>query len=302
MYKKLILFSLLFFSFFIAKTKAETDDLGRLEIILDIPDTLVEMGSSGYLNIYLSNFYYEVFGFQFVIESDNPDLIRFDFSNNGYDTTSTMTSGWEYVLAIDTLGDQSKLWFRCIADISLIPGDVDGISPQQGGVAVKIPYNTYYDYSPSPSQTVNLKFSTPVDFSDPFGYSIGVEVDTTYDSTYFNCLNRIDGDCVDWEEVTDTLLGYDTIFLIPVPYGYMDTNQVKLFDGSLTLEKVNCDLTATGELDISDLLCLVDYMFTEMDYELCPNLYCDTDNSGQLDISDLLYIVDFMFNEGPPPQ
>ncbi|MCK4372353.1 MAG: hypothetical protein KAW61_04365, partial [candidate division Zixibacteria bacterium] len=63
-------------------------------------------------------------------------------------------------------------------------------------------------------------------------------------------------------------------------------------------------------IDISDLVYLVDYMFTGGPAPVCPeeaNVDASCCASGtyetlsDIDISDLVYLVDYMFTEGPPP-
>lgn len=54
------------------------------------------------------------------------------------------------------------------------------------------------------------------------------------------------------------------------------------------------------DIDISDLVYLVDYMFNGGPP---PPLMAsaDVNGSGAVDIADLVYLVDFMFNDGPAP-
>ncbi len=59
------------------------------------------------------------------------------------------------------------------------------------------------------------------------------------------------------------------------------------------------DVDHSGELNISDLTSLVDYMFGD-DILIC-SLEADVDGSGQLDISDLTYLVEYLFGGGSPP-
>ncbi|MDH3891231.1 MAG: hypothetical protein OEV49_09115 [candidate division Zixibacteria bacterium] len=54
------------------------------------------------------------------------------------------------------------------------------------------------------------------------------------------------------------------------------------------------------DADISDLVYLVDFMFTGGPPPPCFD-EADMDASGSIDISDLVYLVDFMFTGGPPP-
>jgi hypothetical protein len=62
----------------------------------------------------------------------------------------------------------------------------------------------------------------------------------------------------------------------------------------------NIDTDAGDVIDISDLVYLVDYMFSGGPEPGCPN-EADIDPSGGVDISDLVYLVDYMFSGGPAP-
>jgi len=71
----------------------------------------------------------------------------------------------------------------------------------------------------------------------------------------------------------------------------------------------NVDYDPGDEIDISDLVYLVDYMFTGGAEPECwgeANIDGSDDGDGvdgpeDVDISDLVYLVDYMFNSGPPP-
>ena len=60
------------------------------------------------------------------------------------------------------------------------------------------------------------------------------------------------------------------------------------------------DLTGDLIIDISDLVYLVDYMFTFGPKPVCLQAG-DIDDNLAYDIADLIYLVDYFFNEGPPP-
>ncbi|MDH3891092.1 MAG: right-handed parallel beta-helix repeat-containing protein [candidate division Zixibacteria bacterium] len=62
----------------------------------------------------------------------------------------------------------------------------------------------------------------------------------------------------------------------------------------------NIDNDPLNQIDISDLVALVDYMFTGGPGPECPE-EADMNADGGWDIADLVYLVDFMFNGGPPP-
>ncbi len=300
-----ILFSLLLCIFITPLiTNSETQSQNnQLEIVMIVPDTLVSTGEeTGLLNIYFDNFNTEIFGFQFVLRSSRPDLISFDFSGLGYETAGTLVENFEYIEAIDKSGDQSEYWFRCIADLFSLPaGNQDGILPQQGGIAIKIPYITTNAPDTMLSLRSELTIEIPTDFSDPLGNSIGVVPDTVVDTTYLNCTLWVNSSCSVWVEVVDTSLGYDAVHYDSTVIGLLDPAIVFVIEGGITLDILNCDLDGNGDIDISDLICLINFMFLPNEPYFCSLLYCDTDLNNQIDISDLVYLVTYMFNSGPPP-
>ncbi len=60
------------------------------------------------------------------------------------------------------------------------------------------------------------------------------------------------------------------------------------------------DLDRKDSVDISDLIFIVNFIFTNGDAPSCV-LSADLDNSGATDVTDLIYMVDFIFLEGPIP-
>ncbi len=67
-------------------------------------------------------------------------------------------------------------------------------------------------------------------------------------------------------------------------------------------QRGNVDFDPGDVIDISDLVYLVDYMFTGGPVPPCWE-EADIDGSGGdvIDITDLVYLVDYMFDGGPPP-
>jgi outer membrane protein assembly factor BamB len=72
------------------------------------------------------------------------------------------------------------------------------------------------------------------------------------------------------------------------------------FENCCTGFRGNVDYDPGDGIDISDLVYLVDYMFTGGSAPSCTD-EADIDGSGEIDISDLVYLVDYMFNGGPRP-
>ncbi|MDH3891996.1 MAG: glycoside hydrolase [candidate division Zixibacteria bacterium] len=86
-----------------------------------------------------------------------------------------------------------------------------------------------------------------------------------------------------------------------LPYDSTDYSE-----GTFTIGSGCCvlrgDVDHSGGLDISDLVYLVDFMFSGGPEPLCFD-EADIDSSGAepVDIADLVFLVDFMFNQGPAP-
>lgn len=62
----------------------------------------------------------------------------------------------------------------------------------------------------------------------------------------------------------------------------------------------NVDGSPDNQIDISDLVFLVDFMYLNGPSPICPE-EADVDGSGINDISDLTFMVDFVFRNGLPP-
>ncbi len=272
-------------------------------VVLTAPDTMLEPGiQNAMLNIYLSNFYDTIAGFQFVLQSQQPEVVRFVFSGDGFDTTGTLVSGFEYVQAIDRAGDQSELWFRCIANLPFDTVYNWGIMPQQGGVAVRLPCRTAL--VGDSSVTSILQFTSPTDFSDPWGNSIGVVTDTIVDTTYYLCLQWESDSCLEWLEVDPDSAGYDSMTIDSGLVGHLDSSIVIINDGSVTVRAdLQCDFDGDGGITVADLTLLVQCLFgiPAPPPEVCQET-CDPDQSGATNVADLTFLVSYLFHGGPPPQ
>ncbi|MDH3890701.1 MAG: HYR domain-containing protein [candidate division Zixibacteria bacterium] len=82
-----------------------------------------------------------------------------------------------------------------------------------------------------------------------------------------------------------------------------DTDNDGVGDACCCLHRGDIDHQGgASPIDISDLVWMVDYMFSGGPAPGCP-IESDVDAGGgsSVDISDLVYLVDFMFSGGPPP-
>ena len=273
-------------------------------IFFSVSDTSTHIADSGgWLSVYIDNYQDTVFGFQFVLQSSRPDIVWFDFADGGFDTSGTLVSGFQYMQGLDVNGDQSAFWYRCIADVPWVLGSKNGFGPQQGGVAVRVRYRTASVLPPDTQFVVSqLTIEQPFDFSDPYGVSIGIVVDTSIDTSYWHCAAMLADSCTSWIAVDSTSLLIDSIGVDTTRTPYLDTTQVIAWAGSITvLSQPLCDNDNDGEISIGDLVCLVNYMFIPQVPPLCPDIYCDANHSGEIEIADLTILVAYMFKGGPPP-
>lgn len=106
---------------------------------------------------------------------------------------------------------------------------------------------------------------------------------------------------VETEKGKRILLGFPLYYLTETSAKALMTKVLSEFGEDVSY--ISGDVNGSGELDISDLLYLVDYMFI-IGSPTPTNLNAaDVDGSCQIDISDLLYLVDYMFDSpaGPAP-
>ena len=92
--------------------------------------------------------------------------------------------------------------------------------------------------------------------------------------------------------------------------GWSAAHAVSIVIPQCCVVRGNVDFDVTATIDISDLVYLVDYMFTggapppcpmsaNIDASCCANGV--EESLSDIDISDLVYLVDYMFTGGPPP-
>ena len=60
------------------------------------------------------------------------------------------------------------------------------------------------------------------------------------------------------------------------------------------------DITGDGQVDVSDLVFLIDYLFAGGPVPPDPNA-ADVNASCGIDISDVSYLVEYLFQGGPAP-
>jgi len=229
-----------------------------------------------------------------------------------FDTVGTLTSGWDFVDTRSLSGVGTDLNIVGIADL---PGGtpVPPIpSGQQGGVLLRVLADIYNISDTTTDRTVNIlvqtDFKDHFSFSRPDGTSITWLTQIVDDTTCWICTQWFNTTCLNWQqallpfEQCDSLeIGIDTIAVL-------DTANVNILNGSLTVLFSfvcgNIDGDIQGNIDISDLVFLVNYMFgTPSGPAPDPLSSADVNCSLEVDISDLVYLVNYMFGtpSGPAP-
>jgi Dockerin type I domain len=272
-------------------------------IKLEVQDTSVVVGQSFDLKIYLDNPVDSVAAYTFWIGMSRPDIAKFDMSGIGCDTSGTLTSGAEYIAVNDPGSGGTILRFTCLMDYIDVPGSHPPISPQSGGVLVKLRINTFLTPFPL-DDTLDFLINPSLQvtgFSDPHGNVIGLIHDTIIDTTFFRCLQRIGSDCLAWEQCPAYQCN-DSLFIDTVPHPFLDTTQVALIDGRAFISLPTCDNNGNISVNVVDLLCVVNYLFGGFNPVTCPTFHCDANKSGGVNVVDLTYLVQYLFQGGPPPR
>ncbi len=280
------------------------------DIVFNVPDTTASTSDSLiWLNLYFSNYFDTVAGIQFQLQLSRPDLIRFDFSDSGFSPAGTLLEEWDLLTATDQSDSATVLRFSGLANFINDPVIIPGILPQHDGTILRLPLIVTTPPDLTGSATCNIDIVAPTSFSDFDGNSIGIATDTLTDTLYFLCTDSLADSCIHYEPVDPDTSNYDSVYIYEYLDGYMDSSKVILDNGSITviasLQSLSCDFTGDTEYSVSDLTCLVNFLFGVLDSQQCPNTFCDCDSSGnepnEPNVSDLTCIIDFLFRGGPAP-
>jgi hypothetical protein len=225
------------------------------------------------------------------------------------DTANTLISGWDLVATRSMSGTKYDIKVTALADDLAKPGTKSGIKPQQGGVLFRLRGDILSVSPDLQDRTVKIRPNADVvqgffNFSRPNGTAIGIVTVIGPDTNYYRCNAwvppgpPINYDCLQWVKVAGE--PYDSVVIKLDTTGYLDTNKVKLFTGSLTALGGwvcgNVDGDPAGGIDISDLSYLIGYMFLNGPAPVAMQTgNCDCSSDGIIDISDLSALIDYMF-------
>lgn len=272
----------------------------------DVIDTLASSGAQGVpVSVYMNNYEDVVAGYSFWLHLSRPDIASFQLA---FDTVGTLSSSWELVQVNFVGGQPFNIKVVAVANWPP-PPTTPGIAPQQSGLPL---LKLIVDIQDIPDTTTDRTVEILVAhanlsefcFSDPNGQVIGTVQDSVLDTAYYACTSWEDETtCLEWTEVNPGS-PYDSSEVFWRLFAVLDTARVHVVDGSITITGGyacgNIDNDPTGAIDISDLVYLVDWMFTAGP-EPVALMAADCNGDGANDISDLVWLVDYMFTGGPLP-
>lgn len=272
----------------------------------EVIDTVAASGAQSVpISVYMNNYEDTVVGYSFWLMLSRPDIASFQLA---FDTIGTLSSSWELVQTNHVGGQPFNVKVVAVANWPP-PPTTPGIAPQQSGLPL---IKLLVDIQDIPDTTTNRIVEILVAhgslsefaFSDPSGQVIGTVQDSVLDTAYYACvLWQDETTCLEWTEV---LPGspYDSMYIFWRHFATLDTMRVHIEHGSVTITGGyvcgNIDEDPGGAIDISDLVYLVDWMFTDGP-EPVALMSADCNGDGENDISDLIWLVDYMFTGGPHP-
>ncbi|MDD5426088.1 MAG: dockerin type I domain-containing protein [candidate division Zixibacteria bacterium] len=265
------------------------------KLVLNVEDSGVEPGSNEIkVAVFLTNFTDTISRFEIMIQEDRADITAFHWL---IDTVGTLIGGWESVSSQNFDGWNTNVLINAQANIENPPENTPGIAPQTGETPFFYLIAYINELSDTlPDQTVRYLTNRYYPFCPIFfnqgDEKIGIEPDTVCDSVYFVCDLWIEENiCLNWTRVPTPpydSAAYDCSYIT-----ILDTNVVKLHDGSLTVMLSSCgDVNGDRAIDISDITALISYLYMNGDPPPVRRV-ANPDGSpdGLIDIADITGLI-----------
>jgi hypothetical protein len=276
-------------------------------LVVSAADTSANPGTLVWLPVYLQNFEDEVAGVQIRLLSLNPDIAWFDLSGPNFDTSGSLLSGWEYVAVLSLSGDSTGVRLAALANTLPDNHFFTPSIPTYGGGAlvplIRIPVRTAVSVTQGDDFS-ELDFVGLTEFSTTLAELIGVVTETVIDTHFVLCTLREADTCTEWTEVDPHLSPFDSSWVDTSLSGYIDSTQVYARSGGVTVvQSMGCDITMDNALSLTDLTCLIQFLFNQNQPPLC--LYygnCNFADPTVLNLTDVTGLVRHLFMGGPPPQ
>lgn len=278
------------------------------ELILRADDVTVKItDTAGVLTIYLKNSVDSVAGYQFWIQLDRPDIIQF---TETFDTTGTLSSGWDLVHVHSASGAGFDVQVAGLADDILVVGVPPPIGPQTTEQPlIRLPFKVLSlpTYITDRTALVNIsRMPAQLSFSRPNGTTIGASYRVVEDTACWHCDSWLGTACLNWSRVVGPPCDSTSISLDTIPY--IDSLKLATVPGSVT--NLNClrttedtDINGDGmPMAISDLVDLIRYIVGDTDSIGDPRS-ADVNGDCVIDWGDAI-LLDSLFSlpHDPPPE
>ncbi len=254
--------------------------------------------------IYMENLADTVAGFDMWMMLDQPDVVKF---TGNFDTSGTLTSGWEYV-HVGTLGGQ---WYdakiAALANMIPDPPHTPGIGfPQTGEIPlIKITANVF-DIPDTTTDRYVVVFMVLSDinnfhFSDQMGNLIGVYTDTVPDTSWYKCMQWApppnDTICLNWQRVVGPPA--DSMFIDTIIVPHLDTNLIDVKGGAFVIHPCG-DANGTGSVNALDITSLINFLYKHGGAPV-PVEAGDPNGSGNINALDITYLINYLYKHGTAP-
>lgn len=230
------------------------------------------------------------------------------------DTSGTLTSGWQKVETRSIGGQGQDMLIVALANVAAPPYH-SGISPQWGSSTplIKIQGDIFEIADSDTNRSVDIRIEYNIldffSFSDEDGNSYGIITDTVPDTTMYECLDWIvqgtDSICNWWQRTLDPESA-DSMKIVDLAVGHLDTNKVKIYNGSMYVLRGICgDVSGSvsgepdGSVNLLDILFLINYKYKDGPPPVSEPL-SDVNCDIKINLLDILALIDYKYKDGPP--
>lgn len=287
---------------FLAAAENLSSGTDEYQVTINIPDVSAYPGEEIEIPFYITNLIDTVKAFEMMVTLDRPDIFLFNVDPGpAVSLQGTLTEGWW------SIGTNDYGTGGTILSIFGSSTPYPGLFPQDGstpffklvGHVLDVP-DTLQD------RTVNLIINTDMldnfSFSDPWGVSIGVIVDTVIESECFACAAWVQDICFEWIRVDcdNPELPIDSTWCCDTTYfASPDTSYINVDHGSVTALRDICgDYNGDQAGNILDILYAIGCLYgvnPDCDAGVILDVNCD----GVANIIDITYYIAYLYQNGP---
>lgn len=277
-----------------------TSAQATIEIRLD--SVLALEGQTARMPLYLANYEDTLGGIQMYFQVDRPGICSLTTT---IDTAGTLLSGWPWVKLNHLATTGLDLKVQALSSVAGV-GAVPPLAPQAGTVPLlylNVRVFTGLDTLFDTEAHINVITSnyTLFGFSTPQGVLVGYTPQETVDTNYYRCLNWLEDQCLEWQQVSQP--PFDSMEIVVDTQLVLDTTLVKVLQrGYVRVNPWICgDFNGDRAVNLTDVTQLVNYMFLNGGP---PARLASIDVASpcefQISLTDLTRIVNYLFVNGSP--